>query len=220
MSYTVPVLKSKQLQLISWKDAQNKRASAWCLSPRECDSARKSRASPLCNSTLFYCRILGHQNFPWIIIKLCLRRWPVFISPCRGEKKKEGKGRRDGVKEDLRERDQSGPNEPAPFVPTPKLFGVLFFFLFLLHSLGSEWQSRQPIRGHWKEKGFQWQLLHCSQGNNHLPGSGHNSPPPFYFFLLFFILPIAASSIKLLDLKLVSCRTSSTRINSHSGGWN
>lgn len=32
----------------------------------------------------------------------------MFIGPCGGEEKKEGKGRRDGVKEDLRERNQSG----------------------------------------------------------------------------------------------------------------
>lgn len=32
----------------------------------------------------------------------------MFIGPCGGEEEKEGKGRRDGVKEDLRERNQSG----------------------------------------------------------------------------------------------------------------
>lgn len=32
----------------------------------------------------------------------------MFIGPCEGEKKKEGKGRRDGVREDPGERDQSG----------------------------------------------------------------------------------------------------------------
>lgn len=32
----------------------------------------------------------------------------MFIGPCEGEEEKEGKGCRDGVKEDLGERDQSG----------------------------------------------------------------------------------------------------------------
>lgn len=65
----------------------------------------------------------------------------MFIGPCEGEKKKEGKGRRDGVREDPGERDQSELlSLRVEISPASLLFrSKLCLFFFLLVSIKFPW---------------------------------------------------------------------------------
>ena len=131
-------IKIKITQLISWKDAQNKKASAWCSSPKKCDSARRLKHPWLCccnSTTWLYGRILGNRNFSLYNYKAVLVQTTCIYWSLGGRKEKGGERSRTEMvwKRTL----GKGTNQGfSPcwwkwalflFCSCSKLFGILFF---------------------------------------------------------------------------------------------
>lgn len=133
---------------ISWKDAQNKKASAWCSYAKQCDSERRLKRPRLCgcsSTTWLHGRILGHRDLSLYNYKAVLVQTTCIYWSLGGRKEKRGERSRTEM---VRKRTLGkGTNQGfSPcwwkwavllFCSYSKLFGILFFSL--LDSIKLPW---------------------------------------------------------------------------------